>query len=53
MTMSSTLPAARLSVGKLADLAIRWFGMIPHSLIAHYARGCHTHPASASVSAAA
>jgi putative oxidoreductase len=38
MTMTSTLPPAPLPVAKLADLTLRAFGMIPHSLIALTAR---------------
>jgi putative oxidoreductase len=38
MTMISTMPAAPAAPAKLVDLALRIFGMIPHSLIALVAR---------------
>jgi putative oxidoreductase len=39
MTMTSTLPASQAaSSSRLADMAIRAFGLIPHSLIALVAR---------------
>jgi putative oxidoreductase len=38
MSMTSTLPAAPLSVVRLTDLTIRAFSAIPHSLIALIAR---------------